>query len=418
MRIQSKDLVNQAKEQNRAKLAAAIKSGDEAQMSEALAAFMADVNDAIVQQAAEDIETRNADANALAARGVRVLTSAEMAYYNALGAAVKSADPKMELTNFSVVMPQSIIDGVIGTIRKDHPLLDRITFTSTAYLTRWLANAKPGQTAKWGPITSAITEELSGAFKEINLTLCKLSCFMAISQDLVDLGPQWMDAYVRETLSEAVAMSVETAIVDGTGKDEPIGMTRDISSSASVQDRVQPRMKETTITDLTAATMGDLVKKLARDPLDPTKARAVDPRDLVLIVNPFDYWGKTMPATTVRRPDGTFANNVLPVPCEVFQSAALEEGKAVFGIAPLYFMGIGPTGKNGVIQADDSVKFLEDQRAYKARLQGNGRPLDEYAFLYLDISGLKPTPINVALDGTDALATAIGAAVAAAMKAE
>lgn len=416
--MKSKDLVAKAKEKNRELLAAAIKSGDEAQMSDALAVFMADVHDAVLQEAAEDFEIRNADANALAARGVRTLTSAEMAYYTALGNAVKSADPKMELTNFSVVMPQSIIDGVIGTIRKEHPLLDRISFTSTAYLTRWLANAKPGQLAKWGPITSAITEELSGAFKEINLTLCKLSCFMAISQDLVDLGPQWMDAYVRETLSEAIAMTLETAIVDGTGKDEPIGMTRDISSSASVQDRVQPRMKEITVTDLTAATMGDLVKKLARDPLDETKARTVNPNDLVLIVNPFDYWGKTMPATTVRRPDGTFAHDVLPVPCEVYQSAALEQGKAVFGIAPLYFMGIGPAGKNGVIQADDSVRFLEDQRAYKAKLQGNGRPLDEYAFLYLDITGLKPAPVSVALDGTGELATAIGAAVAAAMKAE
>ena len=41
------------------------------------------------------------------------------------------------------------------------------------------------------------------------------------------------------------------------------------------------------------------------------------------------------------------------------------------------------------IVPDDSVKFLEDQRAYKAKLQGNGRPLDHYAFLLLDVSELE-----------------------------
>ena len=88
MKLQSKDLVDQAKKKNAAALAAAFKSGDEAQMSDALAVFMADVNDAVLAQAAEEIETRNADNTALAARGVRVLTSAEMAYYGKLADAV------------------------------------------------------------------------------------------------------------------------------------------------------------------------------------------------------------------------------------------------------------------------------------------------------------------------------------------
>ena len=81
--------------------------------------------------------------------------------------------------------------------------------------------------------------------------------------------------------------------------------------------------------------------------------------------------------------------NVLPIPAEIFQSAALTKGKAVIGIAPYYFIGIGPAGKQGTIVPDDSVKFLEDQRAYKAKLQGNGRPLDHYAFLLLDVTNLE-----------------------------
>lgn len=389
MPIVSKDLVAQAKAKNSAALAAALKSGDEEKMSAALATLFSDIHDAVLQQAAEDLEMRNQDAAVLAARGVHVLTSAEKHYYTELGKCFKSDNPKMALENFSVAMPNTVIDGVIGTIRRDHPLLERINFQNTAYLTRMVLNAKPGQMAKWGKITSAITQELTGSLKEINLTLLKLSAFMCISQDLLDLGPQWLDQYIRETLSEAIASALELGIVDGTGKDEPIGMTRDISSAASVQDGVYPRQTATPLNELSPTAMGAIVAKIARDPSDPTKARVVNPGDLIFLCNAFDYWQKIMPATTYRKPDGSWIRDLLPIPADIMQTAALESGVALLGMPSRYFVGLGVYGKKGVIIQDDSVRFFEDERAYKTKLQGNACPLDEYAWVLLDISNLK-----------------------------
>ena len=277
MSIKSKDLVANAKKQNAAKLAAAFKSGNEEQMSEAMATFCSDVHDAVLAQAAEEIELRNQDNAVMAARGLHALTSAEMHYYTELGKAIQSDNPKMALENFSVAMPDTIIDGVIGSIKRSHPLLERINFRNTAYLTRFILNAKPGQMAKWGKVTAAIEKELTGSLKEINLTLLKLSAFMCISQDLVDLGPQWLDQYVRETLAEAIAMALETGIVDGTGKDEPIGMTRDVSSTAAVQDGVYPRQNAKVLKDLSPVSMGTIVADIARDPLEPTKPAPLPP---------------------------------------------------------------------------------------------------------------------------------------------
>lgn len=117
-------------------------------------------------------------------------------------------------------------------------------------------------------------------------------------------------------------------------------------------------------------------------------ARVVDPRDVIVVFNPFDYWEKVFAATTLLV-GGQYVTNVLPIPAEIFQSSALEQGEAVIGIAPYYFIGVGPSGKQGTIIPDDSVKFLEDQRAYKAKLQGNGCPMDKYAFLLLDVSELE-----------------------------
>ena len=390
MKIKSNDLFAQVKKQHETTLSAAFKSGNPEEIAQAMTAFFDGMNEAVLQRAAEEIDARNQDATILAARGANVLTAAENEYYNGLAKALKSADPRAAVANYEVAMPQTVIDRVIGAIRKNHPLLDKLNFVSTAYLTRILVNAKPAQLAAWGKITSAVQKEIEGGVQEVALTMCKLSAFMAISMDLVELGPEWMDVCARETLSEAIAYALESGCVAGTGKDQPIGMIRDVSPTASVTDGVYPKQTPVKITSLDAKTMGGLLAKLARDPNDTTgaTARAVDPRDIIIVFNPFDYWEKVFAATTLLV-GGQYMTNVLPIPAEIFQSAALARGEAVIGIAPYYFIGIGPAGKQGTIVPDDSVKFLEDQRAYKAKLQGNGRPLDHYAFLLLDVSELE-----------------------------
>lgn len=390
MKIKSNDLFAQVKKQHEATLSAAFKSGNPEEIAQAMTAFFDGMNEAVLQRAAEEIDARNQDATILSARGANVLTAAEHEYYNGLAKALKSADPRAAVANYEVAMPQTVIDRVIGAIRKNHPLLDKLNFVSTAYLTRILVNAKPAQLAAWGKITSAVQKEIEGGVQEVALTMCKLSAFMAISMDLVELGPEWMDIYARETLSEAIAYALESGCVAGTGKDQPIGMIRDVSPTASVTDGVYPKQTPVPVTRLDAKTMGALLAKLARDPNDATgaTARAVDPRDIIIVFNPFDYWEKVFAATTLLV-GGQYMTNVLPIPAEIFQSAALARGEAVIGIAPYYFIGIGPAGKQGTIVPDDSVKFLEDQRAYKAKLQGNGRPLDHYAFLLLDVTNLE-----------------------------
>lgn len=389
MPIKSKDLIAQAKAKNAAAITAAIKSGEDAQMEAAFANLCIDLHDAVLQQAAEEISLRNSDATIMAARGLRTLTSAEMNYYTKLGEAITSADPKMALANFSVAMPETVVDGIIGSIRTNHPMLDRVDFQNTSYLTRMISADTPADLAKWGAITSAVSQEIAGSLKEVNLTILKLSAFMAISRDIIELGPQWVDQYVREVLSEAIACALELAIVDGTGKDEPTGMTRDMSSTASVQDGVRPRQTAMKLTELTPTALGKIVAKIARKPGAPTKARIIAPGDLIFLCNPFDYWNKIMPATSYRKQDGSWLRDALPIPADIMPTVALEEGIAVLGMPSRYFVGLGTQGKTGTITQDDSVHFLEDERVYKAKFQGNAYPKDEYAFVLLDISGLK-----------------------------
>ena len=213
MKITSKDLFAQVKKQHETTLAAAFKSGNPEQIAEAMTAFFDGMNEAVLQKAAEEIDARNQDAAILSARGANVLTADERAYYEGLAAALKASDPRAAVANYEVAMPQTVIERIIGTIKKTHPLLDKLNFVSTAYLSRILVNAKPAQLATWGKITGAVQKEIEGGVQEIALTMCKLSAFLCISMDLVELGPEWMDAYARETLSEAIACACVGIIV-------------------------------------------------------------------------------------------------------------------------------------------------------------------------------------------------------------
>ena len=67
-------------------------------------------------------------------------------------------------------------------------------------------------------------------------------------------------------------------------------------------------------------------------------------------------------------------------------------------------MGIG-TAKSGKIEYSDQCRFLEDERVYLTKLYGHGEPVDNNAFLVLDISKLKPAILKVEVQ-TDAAAAA------------
>ena len=377
------DSMKASREQLMTGITQAIHDGDDEKLKNALDSYGDMIQNAILDQVNET--ANGIDSQILITRGNRVLTSAENKYYNEFISAAKSSNPQMSITNVTETMPETIIESVIGDIQQAHPLLEMIDFKNTTGITKFIVNKQGAQLAAWGKLQSKITKELSGALEVMNVTLLKLTAFMPISNDMLDLGASWLDRYVREILIDALALALETAIISGTGKDEPIGMCKDVSSTASVQDGVYPDMTATKLTVITPETMGQLCAKLAVKPNGNTRKL----ENLIFVVNPLDYYEKVMPATTYLVKDsGTYINDVMPVPCTIIQSPAIARGKAIFGLAKRYFMGIG-MAKAGRIEYDESVRFLEDERVYKIKTYGNGMPLDENAFILLDISKLE-----------------------------
>ena len=143
-----------------------------------------------------------------------------------------------------------------------------------------------------------------------------------------------------------------------------------------------PKKDAISVTDFRPTAYGDLVARLAVN--ENGKARAV--KNLIMVVNPQDYYKIVMPATTVLLPNGTYMNDVLPIPTKIIQSIAVPANEALLGMGKRYFLGVG--GKRG-IQFSDDAAFLADKRLYKIVAYANGRAKDNNSFLRLDISGLK-----------------------------
>lgn len=325
------------------------------------------------------------DSRALAQRGVRQLTNKERDYYQKVAECMRSKDPKQALANADLVMPKTIMNAVFDELQTRHELLSLIEFIPTTGLTEMIMNTNGYQETVWGKLCDDIVKELVSGFETIDMTLLKLSAFIPVCKAMLDLGPEWLDDYVRQVLYEALANGLEAGIVAGDGNEKPIGMNRQVGKGVTVTGGVYPEKAKISVTDLQPGTIGNLLSLIAVDPNG--KPRTL--RDVVMIVNPQDYFQKVMPATTLMAPDGTYRNDVMPYPMRIVQSMALDRGEAILGIAYKYFAGVG-MGKEGRIEYDDSYHFLEDERMYLIKLYASGFPMDNNAFLFLDISALQP----------------------------
>ena len=345
------------------------------------------------------------DQQVLASRGVRQLTSKEKKYYEELIDAFKSENPKQALTNPEIVMPETVLDAVFDDLQTEHPLLSHLSFTNTRGAIKFLFSTNDFQKAVWGKLCAEITEEIEASFSEIDMTLMKLSAFIPVCEAMLDLGPVWLDSYVRQILYEALANGLEDGIINNLNTTTgPVGMIADMTTgSGGVGAATFTAKTATPITDLQPATLGAQLAKLAVDAAG--KSRAI--RDVILIVNPADYFTKVFPATTVMNGAGVYVNNVLPYPMTIIQSAAVATGKAVLGLGYKYFMGIGMDSRAGRIEYSDEFKWLDDERVYKIKLYANGMPMDNNAFQYLDISGLKPAAVRVTIENEEPITTTV-----------
>ncbi len=372
-----------------AALQKAMQGGNEEEIKQAWDQFHASVVEAVRQ----DFEMANGDTAILAQRGFRQLTAKEKDFYEKLIQAGKSKNPKQAMTDLISIeaMPETIFEDVYKDLIEEHPLLKKIKFQNVKYLTKWILNDHTVQTAAWGEINEEITKEISSGFKVVEITQCKLSAFAVIEKDMLDLGPVFIDNYIRTFLKEALYCALEQGIVSGNGLNMPIGLDRDIHKGVAFSTETgYPEKEAVKLTSFMPEEYGAVLANLAVS--EAGRMRKFD--EVTLVCNQVDYLTKVMPATTVLTGMGTFAKDLFPFPTSVVRSNELATGKAILFLPEEYFMGIGTT-KDGKIEYSDEFKFLEDKRTFKIKMHAMGKAFDNTVAVVLDISELEPAYITV-----------------------
>lgn len=379
---------------------------------------------AIAATVQADFESANGDRNILAQRGFRQLTAPEQKYYEQIIKAGKASNPKQAYEGLldDKVMPITVIEDVYKDLVQEHPLLAKINFQSVAYLTRWILNDHTVQTAVWGEINSQITQQITSAFRTVEITQCKLSAYAVIEKDMLDLGPVFLDNYIRTFLKEALATALENAIASGSGHNQPIGLDRDTHQGVSVSSSTgYPQKTAVELTSFMPKEYGAVLAQLAETEVWYTNntTGAITPAStaanadgsaksgytkhggnvrsfdqVTLICNQKDYLSKIMPATTVLNAAGAFTNNIFPFPTEVIRCNAVATGEAILCLPEEYFFGIG-TSKDGTLEFSDEYRFLEDQRVFKIKMHGMGKAWDNTVAILLDISNLEEAYVYI-----------------------
>ena len=371
------------------RLEKAIASGDEAQIALAMEHFGNSIQERIINEARDIAETAGNDVAVLNARGVHQLTAAEKKYYNAV---IGGHNPDGERGSNGFVqdgteglIPATIVNRVFERIRQDRPLLDAINILRVGATTELVLRRGDAQNAHWGTLSAAHKELIDKGFTKMKMHLNKLSAFIPLSNSMLELGPEWLDLYVRTVLAESVSGALEQGAVSGTGYvgSQPIGMLRDFENPAN------EKAVSGTLTNLSPQALGAQIIY----PLTKNGTRTV--KDVIMVVNPKDYWEKIFGATTYLNTSGQYVPNVLPIPGKFIQSNYVPEGKMIVGMGNDYFMGVG---FDKGIEVSDEVRFIEDERVYRVRMAANGQPLDNDSFRILDIRKLQTTlalPVDV-----------------------
>lgn len=354
---------------NKKELSDAIKNGSDEAMDTALLNFAQQIQDSVLDEARE-IGNDNA---VLQARGMKPLTNAENKYYNEV---INNKD----FVGTDELVPATIFERVFDDLEHEHGLLNKINFVNTTSVTEFITS-RGVNPAWWGKLCAPIKELLDNGFDVVNMHQFKLSAYLPVCKAMLDLGPIWLDKYVRTVLVEAMKIGLEDAIVSGDGAEQPIGMMMDVKT---VTDGKHAEKAAIDLKDFSPATLGSMMSQFSTVNIEGVENpyyRNLAPEDVIMVVNPADYWSTIYPSITRQVYDGSWYTG-LPVPFTIIQSVAVPAGKMVAGVAKDYFMGLGSTLK---FEVSDEYHFVEDERIYLAKQYANGQPKSNDSFVVYNL---------------------------------
>ncbi|MBT0793206.1 phage major capsid protein [Bacillus cereus] len=337
-----------------------------AALNSMIGALATDVRADILNQVNESM----VDRSIMQSRGANVLTSDEMKFFNAV---VEEGGFKSTET-----LPKTTQERIFDDLVEDHPFLQHIGLENLGAVTEFVYGDPEGA-AVWGPLFDGIKGQLNATFRKDSISQLKLTAFIPLANDMLKLGPVWVERYVRTMITEAMKVGLERGFVAGTGKNEPIGLLKD--PSGSVVGGVYPDKKPVgtltfepgrkTINELKGV-VKLLAKKLNADGSDADRPKNIAGK-VVMVTNPFDTFDIQANAT-IQNAAGVYVTS-LPFNPILTESVFVPQGKVLFFVKGQYVAAMGGTEP---IKKYEETLALEDATVYIAKQYAAGKPKDKY----------------------------------------
>ncbi|UBR30233.1 phage major capsid protein [Bacillus sp. SD-4] len=369
----------------KAKLTDALTSAEstEQEQSTAFENFFDAMQTDVINTVRNQVNDEMLDRSILQQRGQNVLTAAETKFFNAVVQDGGFKDGE--------ILPVTTQERVFEDLVTEYPLLEALGLQDLGAVTKFIYSDATKAYA-WGELFGEIRGQVNAAFREEKIGQLKLTAFAAIPNDMLDLGPEWVERYVRTLLVESYSVGLEFGFVNGGGSvaHQPVGLMKDVNATTGA---VTDKKSSGTLTfapsqfgEVVAGELYEVVKALSTDAKG--KSRKVL-NNIVMVVNPVDSIG-VQARNTIQTSTGQWVM-ALPYNIQTVESEEVPVGKALFFVKGQYLAAIAGGYK---LKKFDQTLAIEDATLYTIKQFANGKPKDNKAALVYDlkISFTPPTP--------------------------
>lgn len=323
----------------------------------------------------KEVNNEMLDRSILQQRGQNVLTSEETKFFNA---AVIDGGFKDD-----TILPETTQERVFEDLVKEHPLLDVLGLQDLGAVTKFIYSDATKAYA-WKEIFGDISGQVNAAFRSEKIGQLKLTAFAVIPNDMLELGPVWIERYVRTLLVESYSVGLEYGFVNGRGstQSEPIGLLKNVDAGTGA---ITDKTSSGTLTfapsqygEVIAGELYNVVKALSTNAKD--ESRKIGGK-VVMVVNPIDAIGVQF-RNTIQTANGQWVT-ALPYNIQVVESEEIPVGKALFFVKGEYIAVIAGGYK---LKKFDQTFAMEDATLYTIKQFANGKPKDNKTALVYDLA--------------------------------
>jgi hypothetical protein len=272
---------------------------------------------------------------------------------------------------------------------REHPLIQAIGVQDLGPVTRFIT-ADPTKAYAWGPLFGDVAGQVNAAFHEEDMGTFKLTSFAAIPNDMIELGPVWLERYVRTLLVESYSTGLEFGFVTGGGAtvNQPIGLNKNVAADTGA---ITAKTTAGTLTfepstrgEIVAGELHGVVSALSTN--EKGVSRNIANR-VYMAVNPIDAIAVQM-RNTIQTQNGQWVT-ALPYNVQLVESEVVTPGEALFFVRGEYLAAVAGGYR---FKKFDQTLALEDATLYTIKQFANGKPKDnKTALLYtLDIDFAPP----------------------------